>query len=435
MSAVELEENVCYHEFKVVCSMNNRVKIGEDNPAIQRIEEKCINCGVCLNTCENKLGLNRQCRLDSGKTCVFCGQCVLTCPMGALKEKYSYKSVLNILNDTDKVVTISIAPAVRVSLGEELGISDSKVMEELLPSIFRKMGFSYVFDVTFGADVTIMEEASELVNRLRLGGALPMFTSCCPSWVRYLKMEHPELVQNLSTTKSPIGIISSLIKSYFKDMDGIEKDIISVVVAPCTAKKWEIINTDTDYVITTRELALMIKELEIDIPSLKPSKFDILLGEGSKMGLLFGRSGGVMESALATVNYLLTGNTVEEGHFNVEAENGLGEASFKIGEKIIKVAVVSGLANINKIIKEKEKYDFIEVMNCQGGCVGGGGQPLTVNKEADLRLSERTSKLESHEERSIYPYENLAIKELYKSFLISPNSEIAENLLHNAHNF
>ncbi len=413
----------------------NRVKIGIDNLAIQRIEEKCINCGVCLKVCTEDVGMDRKCRLNNERSCIYCGQCVLNCPMGALREKYNYKEVLNLVKDTDKLVSISIAPAVRVALGEEFGREFGESMEDILPAILKAIGFSYVFDVTFGADVTIMEEASEILSRIRSGGTLPMFTSCCPAWVKYARMNHPEILGNLSTTKSPIGIMSSLIKSYFREMNGIEEKIVSVVVAPCTAKKWEIEEGDTDYVITTRELSFMIKEAGIDIASLKPCKMDMLMGHGSKAGLLFGRSGGVMESALSVAYHMVTGKQAEDGQFRLPIEGPISEASYKIGDKILNVAVVYGLANLESILPHKDEYDFIEVMNCPGGCIGGGGQPLGTRQDIETRRAKRSEGLGLQENCDMYPYENESIEELYKSYLINPLSEKAERLLHTEHEF
>lgn len=408
----------------------NRVKIDSDNPAIQRIEEKCINCGACLNVCCDEVGIERKCRIEDGNSCVNCGQCILACPMGALREKYDYRTVMNLLNDTDKKVSISVAPAVRVALGEEFGLEFGTSLEGALPSVLRAMGFSYVFDVTFGADVTIMEEAMELLSRIKNGGPLPMFTSCCPAWVKYAKMKHPELVQNLSTAKSPIGMMSTLIKTYFKEMNGIDDDIISVVVAPCTAKKWEIIGEDTDYVITTRELAYMIKESGVTLDPSKVSSFDILLGHGSKAGLLFGRSGGVMESALATVNHFATGKNINEGEYRVEITGTINEEKFKIGDKILNVAVIYGLKNLESILPDKDKYDFIEVMNCKGGCVGGGGQPIGTRQDAEVRRSKRSEGINLQNNAYMYPYENESIGELYRSYLLAPYSDLSKKLLH-----
>lgn len=408
----------------------NRVKIDSSNPAIQRIEEKCIRCGHCLNVCTETVGLDRKCRLEDGGSCIYCGQCILACPMGALREQYDYKKVLNLLVDTEDVVTISIAPAVRVTVGEELGKEVGTSLEKELPSILRALGFSYVFDVTFGADVTIMEEASELLDRIKNGGSLPMFTSCCPSWVKYVYTNRRDIIPNLSTTKSPIGIMGSLIKSYFKEMMGIDKRIINVVVAPCTAKKWEIMNSDVDYVITTRELALMIKEVGLDLEVLKTEEPDVLLGHGSKAGLIFGRSGGVMEAALSTLYYLSTGNTPRKGQFKIDGDDAIKKSSFKMGERIVNVAVVSGLSNLETILAEKDDYDFIEVMNCPGGCIGGGGQPLVVQREMEERVKKRRRRLDQIDDREEFSFENESIKELYKSYLIHPGSKLAEELLH-----
>lgn len=412
---------------------DNRVYISNNNPSIQRIEQNCINCGVCLNTCKEKTGIDRINPIYK-EYCIYCGACVLNCPMGALKEQFHYKKILNLVKDTDKIVAISIAPSVRTSIGEELLKQTGINMENILPSILKKIGFTYVFDVTFGADVTIMEEASELIDRLEKGGTLPMFTSCCPSWVKYLELTHPVLKNNLSTTKSPIAIMSSLIKSYFKEMNNIDKEIISVAVAPCTAKKWELESNDTDYCITTRELSLMIKECSIDIDNLKPSSFDALMSNGSKCGLEFGRSGGVMQSSLATAYHFLTNKTFHLEDFHLETNSNIKEGNIKIGTKVLKVAVIDGIKNIEEIIPRLKEFDFIEVMNCQGGCVGGGGQPLTSKLELSNTLEKRTNTLNSIDKNILFPYENPEIIELYKSFLISPLSAKAESLLHNETN-
>lgn len=414
-------------------SIENRVRISPDNPSIQRIEEKCIKCGVCLKTCENKVGLDRSREREDIPLCINCGQCILSCPMGALTTKFDYKKVLNLVKDSNKLIAISVAPAVRVALGEELGFALGFNIEGILPSILRAIGFDYVFDVTFGADVTIMEEASEFVERLHGQGKKPMFTSCCPGWVKYASIFHRELLLNLSTTKSPIGIQSTLIKTYFKKLNSIEEDIISVVVAPCTAKKSEIQNGDTDYIITTHELALMIKECGIDILALKPSEFDKMLSKGSRSGVIFGRSGGVSEALLSTVHYMLTGNTPCKDSYKIEIEDGVGSKTFKINGFEIKTLVISGLNNFEKNIEELGKYDLIEVMTCQGGCVNGGGQPLGTIKDSQLTVSTRTESL--NDENTFYkiPPQNPEIIELYRSYLEKPNSLESEKLLHTIH--
>ncbi len=411
-----------------VKTKKSRVEVAKDNPSIQRIPERCIDCGVCLKTCDDLVGLDRP--NETSTICINCGQCVLSCPMGALTAKFDYKTVLNLVKDTNKVVAVSLAPAVRVSLGEELGFDVGTDLENLLPSILREIGFTYVFDVTFGADITVIEEATELIERLKIGGTLPMFTSCCPAWMKYARLFHPELEPHISSTKSPIGIESTLIKTYYKEMHDIKEDIISVVVAPCTAKKQEIQNTDTDYCITTRELAYMIKECLIDMQSLKPSAFDSLLGSGSKSARRFGRSGGVMEATLSTAYFFMTGKTPTEGMFRIENASPFAKASFKIGPRIINVAVISGIKNVKVILEEMDKYDFIEVMSCRGGCIGGGGQPLVPNRDTEKTKSIRTETLDRQDNSILYSYQNPAVKELYKSYLERPLSEKAQSLLH-----
>ena len=415
---------------KIKCE---KVKIDSKNPSLQRIDSRCIDCGMCMRTCENVVGLDHSYEKKVSPLCINCGQCIMNCPVGALCTKYDYKQVLNLIKDGNKKVAISVAPAVRVSLGSEFGLEDGTNLESLMPSILRKLGFNYVFDVTFGADVTIMEEASELIARLKKRENLPMFTSCCPSWVKYAGMFHPEIIPNLSTTKSPIGIQSTLIKTYFREMNAIEDEIISVVVAPCTAKKYEIEGMDTDYIITTNELAMMIRECEIEFASLKPSKFDALLGEGSKAGLMFGRSGGVMEAALNCAYYLLNKKNPPKNYFHMDIKEGLTKASFKLGSRTIDIAVIYGMKNVEEFLEEMEDFDFVEVMNCPGGCIGGGGQPLgTIQGLANAR-NERTNALNRDDEKVLYSYQNPEIKELYDSYLGNPLSQKAESLLHTTH--
>ncbi len=412
--------------------LKRKVKIDINNPSIQRIDERCIDCGVCFNTCENIVGIDHTKEKDIA-LCINCGQCVLACPRAALVTKFNYKKVLNLIKDSDKIVTISIAPAVRTSLFEELSEIVGESIEGILPTILRKIGFDYVFDVTFGADVTVMEEASELLSRIKNKGVLPMFTSCCPSWVKYVEMFHPELIPHLSTTNSPIGIQSTLIKTYFKELNFIKEDIVSVVVAPCTAKKYEIQNSDTDIVITTRELGLMIKECQIDYKNLHKSVFDSLLSRGSKSGCMFGRSGGVMEATLNTASYLLTNTAPVLNRYHIEANEPITSVSYKLGDKIINTAVIYGMKNFEKLLPELKNYDFIEVMNCPKGCVGGGGQPLGPKQEEQSRYEARIKILNEQDNNILYSYQNEDVKEMYKYFLNYPLSIKAENLLHKKH--
>ncbi len=408
-----------------------RVRVDEDNPSIQRIESRCLKCGLCMNICENTVGINHEYEKEDNALCINCGQCVMNCPAGALLAKYDYKKVLNIINDTDALVALSFAPAIRSTLGEEFGIDSN--LEDILPSMGRALGFDYVFDISFGADVTVMEEATELVSRLNKKANLPMFTSCCPSWVKYACMFHPELIPNISTTKSPISIQSTLIKTYFKELNNIEKDIISVVVAPCTSKKYEALTGDADYIITTQELAMMLRECKIDISTLKPSEFDPLLSKGSKSGVMFGRSGGVMEAVLNYAHYILTSKTPKMGEYHIEMSGPIYKGNYKIGEKIISVLVVYGMPALESILKEKNDYDIIEVMNCPGGCIGGGGQPLIPIPKLKETVVKREDYLNNEDAQTLYCYQNKEIIELYKIYLDSPMSAKAESLLHHSH--
>lgn len=417
----------------IVKNIKRRVKVDKNNPSLQRIEARCIDCGICFNTCESVVGINHEYERKDIPLCINCGQCIMNCPVGALCTKYDYKKVLNILNDTSLKVAISLAPAVRVALGAEFGLTDGKSLEAIIPSILRKLGFDYVFDITFGADVTIMEEASELVSRLKNKEKLPLITSCCPSWVKYTSMFHPELLPNLSTVKSPIGIQSTLIKTYYRELNNISDDIISVVVAPCTAKKMEILSGDTDYIITTQELAMMIRECDIELESLKPSEFDSMLSKGSKCGLMFGRSGGVLESTLSYAYYLINKKTPPDDYFHLDIKEPITTSSFKIGDKIINALVVYGMPAFEEMRCDLDTFDVIEVMNCIGGCVGGGGQPLIPIKDIKESIQSRTTGLNSDVNKVKYCYQNPEIKDLYKSYLGKPLSDKARELLHTCH--
>lgn len=386
-----------------------------------------------MNVCENTVGLDHRYEREDIPLCINCGQCIMNCPVGSLATKFDYKRVLNILKDTNRLVAVSLSPAVRVALGTEFGYKDGENFESIIPTILRKIGFSFVFDITFGADTTIMEEANELLLRLEKNHSLPMFTSCCPSWVKYAEMFHPELLPNISSTKSPIAIESTLIKTYYREMNGIEDEILSVVVAPCTAKKAEIIGKDTDYIITTQELAMMMRECDIDFDMVKPSDFDKMLGKGSKGGLIFGRSGGVMSSALSYLYYLVEHKNPPLDFFNLDIRGPITESSYKIGGKILRIAVIYGMKHLEEFLPKAFEFDFIEVMNCPGGCIGGGGQPLVPIGLLEKRREERTNGLNGDKNDILYCYQNPEIVDLYSSYLGSPLSNKAIHLLHTAH--
>ena len=417
--------------------LDKAVRIDKDNIAIKRIKERCINCGRCKTICSDVVGINYNEKCKEA-VCINCGQCILNCPVGALIPKYDYKKVLNYLHDTEKIVTISIAPAVRTSIGEGFGLEPGTFLEKQLVGALRKIGFDYVFDVTFGADMTVMEEAMELVNRLKNNGTLPMFTSCCPSWVKYLEIYHPDKISHLSTVKSPIGIQSSIINTYFVKMMNIPKEkIINVVIAPCTAKKYEIKRSEMgmDIALTTSELVLLLKESGIDITKVEPMEFSNLLSKGSGAGLIFGRSGGVLESILRCVNYIITGKDKITDTLSLEENEKSGKikkTTVNIGPYKLRVASIQGMKNVEEILKDLDNYDFIEVMNCDEGCVGGGGQVLTVINKMPLANKKRALSLEVDDKSNNirFCYKNPDVINIYKTYLDYPNSPKAIKLIH-----
>ena len=417
--------------------LDKAVRIDEDNIAIKRIKERCINCGRCKTICSDVVGINYNEKCKEA-VCINCGQCILNCPVGALIPKYDYKKVLNYLHDTEKIVTISIAPAVRTSIGEGFGLEPGTFLEKQLVGALRKIGFDYVFDVTFGADMTVMEEAMELVNRLKNNGTLPMFTSCCPSWVKYLEIYHPDKISHLSTVKSPIGIQSSIINTYFVKMMNIPKEkIINVVIAPCTAKKYEIKRSEMgmDIALTTSELVLLLKESGIDITKVEPMEFSNLLSKGSGAGLIFGRSGGVLESILRCVNYIITGKDKITDTLSLEENEKSGKikkTTVNIGPYKLRVASIQGMKNVEEILKDLDNYDFIEVMNCDEGCVGGGGQVLTAINKMPLANKKRALSLEVDDKSNNirFCYKNPDVINIYKTYLDYPNSPKAIKLIH-----
>lgn len=410
-----------------------KVKISEDNTSLQRINEKCIDCGQCLETCKSKNHLVND-------DCINCGQCIITCPMGALVPKYNYKEIFANIHDEEKITTVSISPAVRVAIGDEFGFEPGAFLESKLVGVLKKLGFDYVFDTTFGADLTIMEEATELAERIKNKENLPMFTSCCPSWVLYMEKYHPEDLSHLSTCKSPIGMQGIVIKNYFAKVKNLNpSDIVTVSLAPCVSKKSEIKNdTHNDYVMTTSELAMLIREQKIDFKACEESEFDKLLGKGSGAGVIFGTSGGVMEAALRTAYFLLNGKNAPSDFFSLESVRGslpIKEAIVDLGITTIKVAVLYGIENVGKMYDTLKEYQFVEVMTCPTGCIGGGGQPVLPIQKLTSTIHARSKSL--YENDASIPlrnsYENEEIKKLYEEYLEQPLSEKAEELLHQSY--
>lgn len=438
-------------------STSVRVPIEADNPSIVRNESLCIKCGQCRNVCTSPIGVLETYALEQTgdrAICIHCGQCANVCPVGSITEVYEYQKVKAAVQDKDKIVIVSTSPSVRVALGEEFGLPKGTFVQGKMVALLRALGVDYVLDTNFAADLTIVEEASELLARItgETDKPLPQFTSCCPAWVKFAETYYPELLPHISTAKSPIGMQGPTIKTYFAQKMGIDpRKIVNVALTPCTAKKFEIrreeMNAagqkldipelrDMDNVITTRELALWAKEAGIDFVSLEDSDFDKLMGEASGAGVIFGNTGGVMEAALRTAYAYFTGEQPPKEMLKLEpvrGYDGLREASVELAGRVINVAVVHGTENVRKLIAAGiEKYHFIEVMTCPGGCIGGGGQPKDFAYDADAArkariegLYERDAEMELH-----LSHENKEIQQLYQEFYDAPLSELAESMLH-----
>ncbi len=440
-------------------SLDVRVPIEADNPSIVRNEEKCIQCGMCKNVCTRDIGVHGTYTLeqtDGEAVCIHCGQCANVCPVNSITEKYEYKDIEAAVKDPDKIVIVSTSPSVRASLGEEFGMQDGTFVEGKMVALLRKLGVNYVLDTNFAADLTIVEEASELIERITKKTApLPQFTSCCPAWVKFTEMYYPELLPNLSTAKSPIGMQGPTIKTYFAKKMGLDPEkIVNVALTPCTAKKYEIRRAemhsasdyyggldikDMDFVLTTRELALWAKEQDIDFAGLQNSSYDDIMGQASGAGVIFGNTGGVMEAALRTAYEYITGEEAPQLLYQLEPVRGfegIREASLKIKDMEVNVAVVYGTANARKMIERVKQggkqYHFIEVMTCPGGCIGGGGQPKDIMKDADQVRKARIASLYKRDEEMTLrkSHENPSIKQIYEEFYGEPLSEMAEKMLH-----
>jgi NADH-quinone oxidoreductase subunit G/NADP-reducing hydrogenase subunit HndD len=428
------------------------------SPSICRDPAKCILCGKCVRVCEEVqnvaaidfIGRGSKAKIgaafDEGlnvSTCINCGQCVVVCPTGALSEKSHVQEVLDALADPKKYVVVQHAPAVSVALGEAFGIPAGNDVNGALITAFRHLGFKRVFDTSFSADLTIMEEGSELIHRLQNGGRLPMLTSCSPGWIKFVETAYPDFIENLSTCKSPQQMLGAVIKNYFAEREKIDpKDIYSVSVMPCTAKKFEAGRpemtqsgiADIDAVLTTRELAQIIRMRGMDLSEMESDTADTPFGERTSAGKLFGATGGVMEAALRSAHFLLTGK--ELGDLRIEAVRGLSgvkEAQVTIDGTTLGVAVVSGLGNAAKLLDQiragRNDLHFIEVMTCPGGCVNGGGQPITGNPEAIRSRMKALYNIDEHAPVRT-SHSNEAVQKLYAEFLGKPLGEKSHHLLH-----
>ena len=451
-----------YKKYQETVTQNAAVDM-DDGISIQRDPNRCVLCRRCISICNNIQTVGAISAINRGfntvigtagnrglddTVCVSCGQCINVCPTGALQEHRDIDSVWDALYDEDKYVVVQTAPAVRAALGEEFGNPIGTDVTGKMVTALRMLGFDKVFDTNTGADLTIMEEGTELIDRIRGGGVLPLITSCSPGWVKFCEHNFPELIPNLSTCKSPHEMLGAIIKSYYAEKNGIDPDKIVVVsVMPCTAKKFESQRpelavdgrADVDFVVTTRELARMIKSIGIDFNSIGDGNFDDPLGQSTGAGLIFGTTGGVMEAALRTVADIINGVSSDSiDYMEVRGiEEGIKIAEVKIADLNVRAAVAHGLGNARKLmerVKAGEHFDFIEIMACPGGCINGGGQPLQVSDVRNwVDFKEKRAKALYKGDREKFirkSHNNPAIKKLYKEYLGMAGGMKAHKLLH-----
>ncbi len=436
-----------------------RVPIEPGNPAILRREDLCIRCGKCRDVCRDQIGVLGYYDLsqtDDVPICIHCGQCANVCPVDSIVETPEWETVRQAVADPDKIVVVNTSPSVRISLGEEFGLPDGSFVQGKMVALLKALGVDYVLDTNFSADMTILEEAAELVERVTLKNRpLPQFTSCCPAWVKFAETYYPELLPHISTAKSPIGMQGPTVKTYFAKKMGLDpRKIVNVALTPCTAKKFEIRREemgaagkymdipglrDMDQVITTRELAAWARSAGLDMASMEEQPYDSLMGEASGAGVIFGNTGGVMEAALRTAYHQVTGHNAPADFYDLEPVRGLDgirEAQVRLGDLSLKVAVIYGTEHVRQFLEEKKEkladYTFIEVMTCPGGCIGGGGQPKGTQQKGQDLLAKRIQGLYQRDAAlaNRNSHENQELLELYREFYGKPLSPLAEQILH-----
>ncbi len=458
------QEYKCDEEKFVFSPKEHKEPIDDSSVSIIRDNNKCILCRRCVAACNKLQGIGAIGVVNRGfdskvspsfevkladTTCINCGQCIVACPVGALYERDDTKKILDAIADPDKHVAICCAPSVRATIGECFGYEPGTDVEGKMVSALKKLGFDGVYDMNFTADLTIMEEAYEFLGRVKNGGVLPMITSCSPGWVKYCEHYFPEMTENLSTCKSPQQMFGAIYKTYFAEKLGLDPSkIVFVSAIPCTAKKFEVTRDGqdvdgipgVDIAVTTRELGRMIDQAGIDFKALEDEKFDQPIDIGSGAGAIFGATGGVMEAALRTAAEAIEGKPLEKLEFDdVRGTEGIKFAKYNLGGTELNVAVASGTANANKLLRGVQdgtyNVQFIEIMACPGGCVNGGGQPTqpaTVRNTVDLKKLRASVLYKADSEKLEYrkSHENPIIKKVYEEYLGEPNSHIAHKLLH-----
>ncbi len=426
-------------------------------PAIIFDSSKCIDCRNCVEICEKQgVGFLEvketkdhhlfKVAPRKDRVCVYCGQCLVHCPAGAFEGVGEFEEIEKPLNEKNKIVVVQFAPSIRTSIGEEFGMAYGEVVTGKIAAVLKKLGFDKVFDTSVGADFTTTEESKEIIERIKSNKNLPSLTSCCPAWVRYIEYYYPEFIHNLTTVRSPQVILGGLIKTYWAKKKRINpKNIVVVSIMPCIAKKYEITRPElkikglkpVDYVLTTRELARLIKRKKINFKKIKPKKLDNIFGNPSGAGVIYGASGGVMESAFRTTYEILTKKTLKRINFKpVRGMKGIKKAEIKINGKVRKIAVVNGLGNAKKLLEEikknpKEKYTCIEVMACPGGCIGGGGQPIPTSEEIRKKRAESLYTIDK-KKYIRKAHENPIVRKIYQEFLLK-QSAIAHSVLHTSY--
>ena len=422
-----------------------RVPIASDNPSIRRKNNKCVLCGKCKDVCKKQMGVAGYWEYNSEDiVCINCGQCANVCPVNAIVETEDSEALMQAIQNPNKKVVIITAPAVRASLGETFDMEPGECVTGKMVSALRALGADYVFDVTYGADLTIMEEASELLDRIKNNKTMPMFTSCCPAWVKFVETFYPQNIPNLSTCKSPISMQASVIRNYFAKNEGLKpEDLYVVAVVPCVAKKFEIkreelsgiYGQDTDLAISVRELGRLLKKQKINLSKQKEGSFDSALPMGTGAGVIFGASGGVMEACVRTAHYFATGEALHQDALKFKKMRGyksVKTATINLLGRELKLCVVFGTINARDILNKlkSKKIDMLEVMACPNGCVGGGGQPIP--KDNDQAVVKRADCLFKEDEKLELKasYQNAEIQKMYKEFMQTPLSDKAEKYLH-----